>query len=303
MSFVAIILIVVSAVLHAAWNLFTKTRHPTAAFFLIANLTGTALLLPLLARASDGAVWRAMAGVAPLLLATGFFMAIYYAGLAGAYRAGDVSVAYPLARAVPVLLVTAVSLGLGRRTQISPTCVAGVLLVVSGCFLLPMQRFSQIHLRHYLNPTCALALVAALGTTGYSLVDDAALRGLRGAATGEWGAVSISLLYLCLDGIVTSLWLLLFILPRRDGRQSLREAVRGHLPHAIAAGIVIYAAYALILFAMAHARNISYVVAFRQLSIPLGAVLGIVALREPAHRPKLAGVAIMFAGLLLVALG
>ena len=54
---------------------------------------------------------------------------------------------------------------------------------------------------------------------------------------------------------------------------------------------------------MGHVTNVSYVVAFRQLSIPLGAVLGVLVLGEPGYRPKLAGVALMFGGLILVALG
>jgi drug/metabolite transporter (DMT)-like permease len=230
-------------------------------------------------------------------------MAVYYAALAGAYRAGDMSVAYPLARSVPVLLVALVTFALGRRTQVGMGCVTGIVLVVTGCFLLPMQRFSQIHVRHYLNATCALALIAAFGTAGYSLVDDEALRRLRGAAADGWGVPAITLLYLCLDGAITSLWLLLFILPRREGRLNLKETVRAHLPHAAAAGAVIYAAYALVLVSMAHVSNISYVVAFRQLSIPLGATFGILVLREPPHGPKLVGVLIMFAGLVLVAVG
>jgi uncharacterized membrane protein len=48
---------------------------------------------------------------------------------------------------------------------------------------------------------------------------------------------------------------------------------------------------------------VSYVVGFRQLSIPLGAMAGILVLKEAPHAPKLAGVAIMFVGLILLAMG
>lgn len=47
----------------------------------------------------------------------------------------------------------------------------------------------------------------------------------------------------------------------------------------------------------------SYIVGFRQLSVPLGAILGIVILHERPYRTKLAGVLIMFIGLILVAVG
>lgn len=67
--------------------------------------------------------------------------------------------------------------------------------------------------------------------------------------------------------------------------------------------VIIHLGYALVLIAMAFAENVSYVVGFRQLSIPLGAIVGILVLKEPSPVPKLAGVAIMFAGLVLIAMG
>ena len=54
---------------------------------------------------------------------------------------------------------------------------------------------------------------------------------------------------------------------------------------------------------MAFVSNVSYVVAFRQLSVPPGAVAGVLLLHDPPYLPKLIGVAIMFAGLVLVGLG
>ena len=44
-------------------------------------------------------------------------------------------------------------------------------------------------------------------------------------------------------------------------------------------------------------------VAFRQLSIPVGTLMGAVLLKEPHHPPKLAGVTVIFAGLVLVGTG
>ncbi|MPN49957.1 hypothetical protein SDC9_197581 [bioreactor metagenome] len=49
--------------------------------------------------------------------------------------------------------------------------------------------------------------------------------------------------------------------------------------------------------------NVSYIQAFRQLSLPLGFVAGVMILKERSGAPKLAGVAMIVAGLLLVALG
>lgn len=67
--------------------------------------------------------------------------------------------------------------------------------------------------------------------------------------------------------------------------------------------MVIYLAYTLVLVAMGLAGNVSYAVALRQLSILFGAILGILVLREPCPLPKLVGVAILLAGLILVGTG
>ena len=47
--------------------------------------------------------------------------------------------------------------------------------------------------------------------------------------------------------------------------------------------------------------NVSYIQAFRQLSIPLGAAAGIVLLHEKITKPKLAGLILIVIGLILVA--
>ena len=47
--------------------------------------------------------------------------------------------------------------------------------------------------------------------------------------------------------------------------------------------------------------NVSYIQAFRQLSIPLGAAAGIVLLHEKITKPKLAGLILIIIGLILVA--
>jgi uncharacterized membrane protein len=234
---------------------------------------------------------------------TGFFMALYYAALAGAYRAGDMSVAYPIARSSPVIVVTVVTLILGRGDQISALCTTGILLVVGGCFLIPLKRFRDLHVKNYLNPICGLALVAAVGTSGYSILDDEALRQLRTGAQLTIGNTRLTLLYACLEAVAASVWLSIFVVCSSCGRSQLLQLVRTGKRHAALAGFAIHLTYVIVLVALAFADNVSYVVGFRQLSIPVGATFSILFLKEAPHLPKLAGVAIMFVGLMLVALG
>ena len=302
MSFLAILLIVVSAILHAGWNLHSKSRNPSSAFFLIATLAGFLIFSPFLAihyrvlPVIPARVWG-------LIVATGFFMAVYYAALAGAYRSGNMSIAYPLARSSPLIVVTIVTLVLGRRDQVTVLCLAGIVIVVAGCFLLPMRRFTEFRARHYWNATCGLALLAAAGTAGYSIIDDEALRVLRNLPGPGWSPLRATLFYAGLETGSSVLWQLLAARVIPGGWARLRGEFRQGVGHPLLAGVTIWVAYSLVLVAMAFSRNVSYVVAFRQLSIPLGAALGVWVLKEPAPAPKIAGVIVIFLGLMLVAAG
>ena len=302
MTLTAILLILISATVHVGWNLLGKRNHPTAAFLLVANTLGWLCLAPALIpfghalAAFPIEVWGWLA-------LTGFFQALYYAALAGAYRAGDMSVAYPLARSTPVVLVAVAGLVLGRRNDLSAATLAGMGLIVAGGLLLPLRRFGDARLADYRQRATALALLAAVGTAGYSLVDDHALRLLRAVPGLPVSGVAATLVYSLFEGISSSAWLGLWIVVQRRGRADVWDVARAHLGRAWLAGFFIYLGYTLVLVAMGFVTNVSYVVAFRQLSIPLGALVGVFALKEPRHPPKLIGVLVMFAGLVLVGIG
>lgn len=302
MALTAVVLVIVSAFLHAGWNLAGKRAHPSTAFFLVANLVGCLCLVPLLlTHMRVISVFPARVWV--LLALTGLCQAAYFAALAGAYRTGDLSVAYPLARSSPVIVVTIATVLLGRGDEVGGRCVLGILLVVAGCFLVPMRRFRDLRLGNYVNVSCLLGLCAAFGTAGYSMLDDEALRLLRGTPGVATGNTMTTLLYAGLEAISVLFWLALFVLPSRGQRAVLCETLRERALLAAGTGLTIYAAYTLVLVAMAFVANVSYVVAFRQLSVPLGAVLGVLVLKEPGSVPKFVGVGVMFVGLVLVGTG
>jgi drug/metabolite transporter (DMT)-like permease len=238
-----------------------------------------------------------------LLIIAGFFMALYFISLARAYRAGELSIAYPIARAMPVIIVLAVVVYLGRVDQISLQSIIGSAFVVFGCFMIPLQRFKELRLSNYLNLTCGMALLAATCSAGYALVDDEALRYFRNHNQLAIDNTSMTILYACLEALMTSLWLTLFVVIRKKGRVDFYKVICINRWHAIVAGIGIHLSYTLVLVALAFVENVSYIVAFHRLSIPLGAALGILILKEKSYPLKLLGVLIMLVGLLGVALG
>jgi len=298
----AIVLILISAVTHAGWNLIGKRNDPSAAFFLLANTTGAIVLSPILLfdlgrlPHIPGSVWA-------LLGATSVFMGIYYISLAAAYRHGHMSIAYPLARSSPIIVVTVAALVLGQGEDISSQCIIGIVLVVGGCIMLPVQRFRDWRLSDYRQLSCLFALFAAVGTAGYSMIDDAALKIMRASPVLGFGAAHAALLYICLEAWGASAFLGAVHVLTPRGRSNVLAALSQDKAQGSITGIAIFATYALVLISMAFVQNVSYVVAFRQLSIPIGAILGVCVLGEPAHRPKLIAIATIFVGLVLVGTG
>src|SRR4030042_2450845 len=149
MTPIAIILVAISAFAHAFWNLLGKRQNPSTAFFFVASAFAAICFFPLLFVYRDsmafipGRVWV-------WLGLTSLFEVIYYVGLAGAYRHGDMSVAYPLARALPVILVAVLTAVLNLGKPISLMGVTSILAVVIGCLLLPLRNLRQVHLSNYL---------------------------------------------------------------------------------------------------------------------------------------------------------
>ena len=303
MTLIAISLVVLSACIHALWNLLSKSNNPSAAFFLLASLFGTALLSPIMVYQGFEVVQEIPLMVWIYLLLTGFFMSLYYVSLAKAYREGDLSVAYPIIRSLPVVIVLIVVVLLGRAEQITWLSAGGGLIVVIGCFMVPLKGFRFFDLANYWNLTCAMAVIAAISTAGYTMIDDEALRYLHNHSQLDIGNVSAAILYAFLEALITSIWMALYILTRRQSRIDIVQLIRLNKTHVFLAAIGIHLSYTLVLAALAFVDNVSYVVAFHRLSIPIGAALGIVILREQPYPIKILGVLVVLVGLVFVAIG
>ena len=303
MTLIAISLVILSAGIHALWNLFSKSKNPTSSFFLLASLFGAVILAPILLLQSSSVLRDIPNQVWFFLVIAGFFMSLYYVSLARAYRAGDLSVAYPIARALPVVIVLIVVVYLGRADQITYQSIVGGLIVVLGCFMVPLKSFKGFHLSNYWNLTCAMALIAAISTAGYSMVDDEALRYLRSDSQFGSDNISTAIMYAFLEALITSIWMALYVLMRHQSRVDFIQLIRFNKLHAFVAAIGIHLSYTLVLVAFAFADNVSYIIAFHRLSIPFGAALGVLILKEQPYPTKIIGVLVVLIGLIFVALG
>jgi len=299
MTTIAAILLIFSAFTHAGWNFISKKEHPTQAFYLVANTIGVFCVLPFLFYYASfihlvpSSVWI-IVGV------SGFFLAAYLEALAGAYRAGDISIAYPLARSLPVIFVFFLTVILGKGQPPGGWFVVGIILIVCGCIVIPLATFTDFHVSRYMNLCSMLAVLAAVWVAGYTVADDMALRYLRELPGKPMNPVQGTLVYMVLEGISCSLWQCLFVVVNRRERQNVPEVLASFKGPAALTGIGIYLTYGIVLISMNYVSNVSYVAAFRQLSIPFGAILGMAFLKEPRYLPKIVGIVTIFIGLVLV---
>lgn len=297
MTWTAIALVLLSTVLHAGWNLLGKRQSPSLAFFLLAMLAAGVAGLPLLLTQRD---WLALPlAFWWLLLASGFCQALYMAGLAWAYARGPVSMLYPLARALPVLLVPLASLLIMGGVAVSLPGLLGMLVVFLSTLLMPLHYLRQWHWSVYLTPALGFIVLAALGTTGYTLVDKAAIDAMGSAG---YGPLRAGLHYMLLQAWAAALWMLPAALALSTERHALQQLWRGRWWPFISAGLMIAGTYGLVLVAMSFTREVSYLMALRQASIPIGMLAGIWLLREPLYRVRLLGLVLMLTGLALVML-
>ena len=126
-----IALVAVSAVLHLAWNVRLKTAGDPLRAATIGMLAGCVGIVPV-----GLAVWwlggrpsLPAEGIA-LGLASGVVEAAYFILLAAAYRRGDLSVVYPVARGTAPLLAVAIGVGLfGERLGVAGSLGVIALLV------------------------------------------------------------------------------------------------------------------------------------------------------------------------------
>jgi len=220
----------------------------------------------------------------PYLTLSGLFQALYYYSLGRAYEAGDLSLIYPIARSSPLILLILSILLLGE--EVSPLGILGILLISLGLYSLHLRRLKEIlyPIKGLRGSGSKLALLSAFFTACYSLIDKVGV------------VVAGPLLYaFWLDAFAVTL--LTPITLRRKHR--LLEVAGKRLPQVLLSGSLMRLSYLLVLLAMPMAQ-VSYLVALRQLSVIIGALIGIGLLGERDGGMRLLGSTLVFAGAFLI---
>lgn len=297
MSFTAFFLIVLSATLHAAWNLLAKKNRLTLPFYMLISAVATATWLhvqfwtPVHLTELPWKFW----GFLALSQASDF---LYCWGLIHTYRKMEMSAAYPVVRALPILLTVFVTGCFGWGTLLSAAAKTGILIVFAGCLLMPLKRFAEFRLANYLNRGMLFIFLTACGTTGYTVFDSRAQKAMAEAAA-EVSKPIVSMTYYSTRALTLCCCLSLAVFLTGKNREILKGYWKKRDKSPLLAGAFASCSYILVLLAMNYVDNVSYVQVFRQLGLPIGMAAGIFFLGEHGTRTKYAGVALILLGLLL----
>jgi len=289
LSPIAVGLVLVSTFMHAGWNLLAFHRRSEGVFIsrmlAVTALVGLApaAISEYLARSIPSHAWVCVA-------ASGTCCGVYYFCLVRAYGSGDFTIVYPVARALPVLLVAFGDVLLGR--QPTPLGWLGMSLVAGGCRLAPLRSMGDMSLRRDLKRSIVWIVRTALGTVGYSLFDksaaDVVLSGPATAARYCYVFCAVS-------------WLAHAVL--RAAFETNRRASGRTGWTAPALGTVLnFGAYWLVLWAYQFPGQASYVVAFRQFSIVIGVLVAFSVFKESGRAIRLTGTALILTGLIFIGL-
>jgi drug/metabolite transporter (DMT)-like permease len=303
-----LVLVLLSAALHAAWNVAAKRHAEPAAFlFLLVGITALAALgllpfVPLVVWSSGLGLWIALSSA---------LHGLSFIALARAYERGDLSIVYPISRSTPALVPLLAVPWLGER--LSLVGMLGIALTLIGMWLVQMGDVLSARLRKasttrpwhgVMNSVFAharrsvWAYVMLLLSTGFSIIDKRLMTELGALPWSSPLPRAVVAYFLPTIGAFAVIvpYALLTL-----GAPKLRAVLRVRAGWISGAALATFASYALTLEALRTAQ-VSYVVAVRQCSVLFAVVLAVWALRERPSGGRVLGALGTVMGVALIAL-
>jgi drug/metabolite transporter (DMT)-like permease len=286
MSLLALTLVLSSAVIHATWNLLAKRVGGTTTFVWLFDTVSLVLYAPL-AFALVALHGLPVSGLGLVLVVTSAALhAAYFLLLSRGYRAGDLSLVYPLARGTgPLLAIVAAIIFLGERP--GPVALAGALGIIVGAVVLtgdPRRLLGGVT-----GAAATYALLTGACIAAYTLVDKEAVSVARLLPLVYYWSVNLGS------------WLILT--PQALARR--REVVEAWTKwrwEAVGIGVLSPLAYILVLTALSFSP-VSYVAPAREIGILFGTIMGARWLAEGDTRRRLLGAGVMVVGIILLSIG
>jgi drug/metabolite transporter (DMT)-like permease len=282
---VAVVALLIAAFAHAGWNLAAKRIGDGGTLFVwLYQTASVAIYLPVAAAGLGLGGARPVWAWAPAVVVSAVLHNVCAVLLQRGYAVGDLSVVYPVARGSgPLLSVSAAVVLLGERP--GPLALAGAAGVVLGVLVIGLA------------PGRRRESTAAGAGWG-------ALTGATIAAFTLWDAHSVTALGMpplglfCARAVLQSLMLTPYALRRR---RPARQLWRRHRTRILIVSVLGPLASVSVLYALRLAP-VSVVAPVRELSVVITSLAAWRLLGEPNPQRRLAGAAVVLAGITAIAL-
>jgi uncharacterized membrane protein len=278
----ALLLVIVAAAAHSAWNFLAKQKAHYNNLIWFSSVGESILFLPVVAQA--GFHVRNLTASVACLVATGALHLLYTECLLRGYRSGDLSVVYPLARGTGPLLSSIGAIVVLHET-LSLTAGMGASLIAIGIVTIcgGLRSLTQRAARGGLLWGTLTGFVIA----SYTLVDGYAVR-----------ALSISPFLVEYAG---NLFRTILLAVGMKGKSSILAAeYKQCWKEALGISVLMPIGYILVLFAMRIAP-ISHVAPAREMSMMIGAWMGARLLNEGNVARRVVGSCLIASGVAALA--
>ncbi|MBP6676213.1 MAG: EamA family transporter [Vitreoscilla sp.] len=293
MSWFALALVLMAALLHAAWNVAAKKAGGNHHFVLMGAVLIVLLWAPLGTWVAWDAVPRWGATEWGLIVASALVHLVYFNVLLKGYRVSDLTVVYPVARGTGPLLSSVGAMVLLAETP-SLWSLLGLAAVVAGIWLIAggPSLWQKAH-----DPAQRARVMAGLGWGGLTGVL------IAGYTLIDGYAVKVVLISPILVDYLGNAARIPFMLPSvwRD-RAGFAAAWRSQWRYALLMAAISPLAYVLVLCAVQLAP-LSHVAPAREVSMLFAALIGGRLLGEADRGARLAGAALMAVGVVALAAG
>ena len=290
MTGLAVVLVLISAFAHASWNtMVRRSDSPELTNWMMLS-SGAVLASPfalflLITRPPDPIGWLFVAGTVALHIA-------YFFTLGRAYKHGDLSLVYPVARGLGLALIPIIGVTVLAET-VSVFAAMGIALIFIG--VVTVGSSTGGGLKIWLKPRSMLsdrsvvfAVLTGVLIAAYSTFDK------RGVEHVE------PIFYMFTLTLGSSLGILLLI-GRNYAKQDFTAEFRKHWKIGLAGGVLQFAAYALVLSAF-RLSPVSYIGPFRELGIVFGVVMAVLILKESVTLNRAIGAGAIGTGAIVVAI-
>jgi len=296
----AVILVLVSGLIHSSWNYLAKRSRDKLSFLWSAKVIAILLLLPLFiyriaGNSNSCQETRSLLALMGFGAASGFVHFAYVYFLSKAYRYGDISFSYPIARGVAPFLVTLLSL-LFLNELPTLAGLAGMALILFGIgFLVKSRASNDSRVSNFESGRGSIlsrrkpfvfALLTSVMIALYIFID--------GIGSRDFSPFVFMYAY----SVISTFFLTLPILNRVE---NVIEEIKLNCRWILVTGAMMPLSYFLALNAM-RLTQLGYVASLRNVSVLFATVYGVIKLKEPLTPFRLAGSLVIFLGALLISL-